>query len=277
MPRADVKGVGINYEVAGDGIPLLFIHAWPTDHAIWQLQIPVFSQYYRTIAVDLRGCGQSDKPAGRNDPLTMSKDMIGLLDVLGVERAAVCGISLGAVVAAQMTLDHPDRVISSIWVGGPSDMETFMITVGSETIHISEAYLRVLEPEGYDGFWQKVWKANIGLLFNPEFVQSKVGSHLIHSLFEERYSRFNADASSIINILNSLRGWTILERLGTASRPVQVVVGDHDPTLVYCREQGRLTRAAEFVEVENSGHFSNLDQPAFFNKTVLDFLGRTTA
>ena len=76
MPRAEVNGIQMNYEVAGDGPPLVLIHAWPTDHAVWQLQVPVFSQYYRTIAIDLRGCGQSDKPAGPNTPEVMSADVI---------------------------------------------------------------------------------------------------------------------------------------------------------------------------------------------------------
>jgi 3-oxoadipate enol-lactonase len=277
MPRASVKGVALNYEVAGDSLPLLFIHAWPTDHAVWQLQIPVFSQFFRTIGVDLRGCGQSEKPAGRNSPETMSEDMFGLLDVLGIERAAVCGISLGGVIAAQMTLDHPDRVIASVWVGAPSDCDRFLITIGNEAIPILDAYLRILEPEGYAGFWQKVWKANIGLLFNEEFVRSRLGAYLIHSLFEERYSRFNADSRSIIGILNGLRGWSILDRLPGVSRPVQVVVGDHDPTLEYCEEQGRLAAGAEYVVMEDSGHFTNLDQAARFNHVVLEFLGRTTS
>ena len=275
MPRAAVNGTHINYEVAGDGFPVVLIHAWPTDHAVWQLQVPVFSQYYRTIAVDLRGCGQSDKPTGPNTPRIMSNDIVALLDSLGHERAAVCGISLGAMVAAQMTIDHPDRVASSIWVGGPSDTDRFLITVGGETMVIMDAYLRVLQPEGYLAFWEKVWKANIPLLFNDEFVQSNVGSYLIRSLFEERYARFNADHGSIANILNSIRGWSILDDLPKVSRPVQVVVGDHDPTLEYCQEQGRLTAGAEYVEIANSGHFSILDQPARFNEVALDFLRRT--
>lgn len=275
MPRASVNATTLNYEVAGEGSPLLLIHAWPTDHAIWQLQVPVFSEYFRTIAVDLRGCGQSDKTPGDKSPRTMSEDMIALLDELSLPRAAVCGISLGGVVAAQMTLDHPDRISASVWVGAPSDVDGFLITIGDETMTIREAYLRVLEPEGYRGFWEKVWKANIGLLFNPEFVQSRVGSHLIQSLFEERYARFNADASAIIEILNTMRGWNIRDRLASVSRPVMVVAGDHDPTLEYCREQGRMARGAEYVEIENSGHFSTLDQVAQFNDIVLDFLSRT--
>jgi 3-oxoadipate enol-lactonase len=277
MPRAEVNGIKMNYEVAGDGRPLVLIHAWPTDHAIWQLQVPVFSQFYRTIAVDLRGCGQSDKPSGPNTPAMMSDDIVALLDVLGYERAAVCGISLGGMVAAQMTLDHPDRVTSSIWVGAPSDSDRFLVTIEGDTMVIMDAYLRVLEPEGYPGFWEKVWKANIGLLFNDEFVQSRLGSYLIKSIFEDRYNRFNADPSSIINILNSIRGWSIVDRLSSVSRPVQIVVGDQDPTLDYCEEQGQLTAGAEYVLMEYSGHFSTLDQPARFNDVALDFLRRTDA
>lgn len=275
MPRAEVNGINLNYEVAGNGPPIVLIHAWPTDHAVWQLQVPVFSQDYRTIAVDLRGCGQSDKPAGPNTPVIMANDVVGLLDVLGIERAAVAGISLGGIVAAQMTLDHPDRVVSSIWVGAPSDMDRFFVTIDAETMLIADAYMRVLEPEGYPGFWEKVWKANIGLLFNDEFVQSRLGSYLITSIFEERYGRYNADPTAIINILNGLRGWTIQDQLGNVSRPVQVVVGDQDPTLDYCDEQGRLTAGAEYVLIENSGHFSILDQPTQFNTVALDFLRRT--
>jgi 3-oxoadipate enol-lactonase/4-carboxymuconolactone decarboxylase len=232
---------------------------------------------YRTIAVDLRGCGQSDKPPGPNTPAMMSDDVAALLGVLGYDRAAVAGISLGGMVAAQMTLDHPDRVTASIWVGAPSDIDQFLVTIDDETMQIVDAYLRVLGPEGYPAFWEKVWKANIGLLFNEEFVHSRIGDYLIRSIFEERYGRFNADPSAVIGILNSMRGWSILDRLATVSRPVQVVVGDQDPTVDYCAEQGRLAAGAEYVLIENSGHFSILDQPGRFNAVALDFLARHQA
>jgi pimeloyl-ACP methyl ester carboxylesterase len=58
---------------------------------------------------------------------------------------------------------------------------------------------------------------------------------------------------------------------------VQIVVGDQDPTLDYCEEQGRMTAGAEYVLMENSGHFSILDQTARFNEVALDFLRRTHA
>jgi 3-oxoadipate enol-lactonase len=275
MPRAFVNGIHMNYEVAGDGFPLVLIHAWPTDLAIWQLQVPVFSQFYRTIAVDLRGCGLSDKPSDPIDTVTQSDDVVGLLDALGIKQAAVAGISLGGMVAAQMTLDHPERVASSIWIGAPSDSREFFVTIGGETMLIADAYLQVLEPEGYPAFWEKVWKANIGLLVNEEFVKSRLGSYLLKSLFEDRYARLNADPSAIINIVDTMRNWTIRDRLQDVSRPVQVVVGENDPTLDYCKEQAALTKGAEYVLIEDSGHFCILDQTSYFNDVALDFLSRS--
>ena len=88
---------------------------------------------------------------------------------------------------------------------------------------------------------------------------------------KQRYGRFNADPRSIINILNGTGGWSIVDRLPGLTRPVQVVVGDQDPTYVYCQEQGRMARGAEYVEFEKSGHFCILDQAARFNDAALDF------
>jgi len=64
MPRVSVKGVGLYYEEAGDGFPLVLLHPWPTDHAMWLFQVPVFSEAYRVITPDIKGLGKSDKPEG---------------------------------------------------------------------------------------------------------------------------------------------------------------------------------------------------------------------
>ena len=78
-------------------------------------------------------------------------------------------------------------------------------------------------------------------------------------------------------VLNTRTQPRELARLPRLARPVQVVVGDQDPTLIYCEEQGRLAAGAEYVLIENSGHFCILDQTARFNEVALDFLRRTYA
>ena len=97
------------------------------------------------------------------------------------------------------------RQSAEIWVGASGDLDRFLLETESKTILLIDAYLRVLVADGHDGFWQKVWKANIRLLFNEEFVQSRLGTYVIQSLSEDRYSRFNADARSIIGIT---RDWS---------------------------------------------------------------------
>src|SRR5438876_1158420 len=62
MSYCSVNGIKIYYEVSGEGVPLLLIHANPFDHRLWQYQIASFSTFFKVVAVDLRGYGHSDKP-----------------------------------------------------------------------------------------------------------------------------------------------------------------------------------------------------------------------
>jgi pimeloyl-ACP methyl ester carboxylesterase len=100
MPRLRINGVEIYcIDLDGDdeGVPLVLLHSWPCDHALWMLQTSVFSQYYRVIAPDFRGLCSSTKPAA--GPITvqqLSDDVSGRFDALG--------LPLGGVVAEQCSV-----------------------------------------------------------------------------------------------------------------------------------------------------------------------------
>src|SRR5437762_1095618 len=102
MPKARVNGVNLFYEETGQGAPLVFVHEFAGDYASWHLQVRFLSRRYRTIAFNARGYPPSDVP---EDPAAYSQeqaaeDIRGLLDALGIERAHICGLSMGGV---QMT------------------------------------------------------------------------------------------------------------------------------------------------------------------------------
>ncbi|MCZ6610380.1 MAG: alpha/beta hydrolase, partial [Alphaproteobacteria bacterium] len=61
MPKSRANGVDIHYEVAGEGPPMVLIHANPFDHNLWMYQIAHFSTWFKVIAVDIRGYGRSEK------------------------------------------------------------------------------------------------------------------------------------------------------------------------------------------------------------------------
>ncbi len=278
MPYIKVTGKSIYYEAVGTGFPIVLLHPWPTDHAMWMLQVPVFSADYRVITPDSIGLGQSDKPRSGITLKGLADDVKALLDELGEKKAFIVGLSLGGAVAQRFCIDHQDRVQASIWVGAPklpTDGFMFRDNNGLER-PLPEVYLEALESQGYLHFWETVWKANMGYMFHKNFVATALGSYLTRYLFEDRYARFNRDPGGVIAILNSLRKETIVDEFKKIKIPVSIIAGDGDPTLPYCLEQHSYLPDAEFSIIENSGHMCIIDQAEIFNTIMSNFIRRHT-
>jgi 3-oxoadipate enol-lactonase len=94
-------------EEAGDGDPVVLIHGFSFDRTMWDPQFPELARSYRTIRYDLRGFGESGLPAANRDHVT---DLLALLDALGIDRAHLAGLSLGANIALAAAALHQDRV-----------------------------------------------------------------------------------------------------------------------------------------------------------------------
>jgi pimeloyl-ACP methyl ester carboxylesterase len=110
MPQVDVDGLTINYDVQGDGDPLLLIPYLTADHACYAFQLPAYTEHFSCISLDLPGTGESDKPPGPYSTETYADQVAGFLGAIGVERAHVAGVSLGAAVAMHLGARHPERV-----------------------------------------------------------------------------------------------------------------------------------------------------------------------
>src|SRR5262249_10957646 len=101
------QGGPLYYEVAGEGHPLVLIHAGVADHTMWDDQMDAFAQHYRVICYDTRGFGKT--PVVDRD-FSNRQDLYDLLKHLGVERAYVIGVSRGGQIATDFTLEHPEMV-----------------------------------------------------------------------------------------------------------------------------------------------------------------------
>jgi pimeloyl-ACP methyl ester carboxylesterase len=112
MPRVEVDGLTINYDVQGEGEPLLLIPYTSADHACYAFQLPAYTEHFSCIAIDLPGSGESDKPAGPYSTDGYADQLAGFLGAIGIERAHVAGMSLGAAVGIQLAARHPGRVRS---------------------------------------------------------------------------------------------------------------------------------------------------------------------
>lgn len=111
--RVRVNGLELNVIIEGEGPDVLLVHGFPDDHAVWRKQIPALvAAGYRVIAPDTRGCGDSDVPSRVKDYRVdlLVSDLVGLLDVLGIEKVRVVAHDWGAIQAWYFAIRHPERV-----------------------------------------------------------------------------------------------------------------------------------------------------------------------
>ncbi|MEY9967989.1 pimeloyl-ACP methyl ester carboxylesterase [Streptacidiphilus sp. MAP12-16] len=128
MPYATASdGVRIAYQLQGGGFPLVLLAGQSNSHRWWDSVRGDFDATYRTVTLDYRGTGESDKPDQPYSTEGFAEDVIAVLDELGIERADVYGTSMGGRVAQWVAARHPDRVRSLVLgctsPGGPHAVE----------------------------------------------------------------------------------------------------------------------------------------------------------
>lgn len=110
-------GLHMYCEERGDGPPVLLVHGLRCSHVTWRHQIPTLvGAGYRAIAPDLRGHGETDKPAGAYSHELWTGDLLALLDLLELDQAVLVGHSLGGGIVQSFALKHPERVRAMILV-----------------------------------------------------------------------------------------------------------------------------------------------------------------
>src|SRR5690625_3956561 len=119
MPICETNNVKLYYEVRGTGLPIVFTHGASWNHKQWDSQLNYFSSLHQVVVWDVRGHGYSTLPAGKVDSDDFSRDLIGLLDHLGIESAILCGLSMGGHISLQTAFKYPERVAGLILIGTP--------------------------------------------------------------------------------------------------------------------------------------------------------------
>lgn len=265
MPHVVVQGRKVYYEEHGPraGRPLLLIMGLGGSCRGWlPLQVPDFSREHRTIVFDNRGVGGSDDPGGAFSTADLADDVAGLLDTLGVERADILGIFLGAMVGQQLALRHPDRVEKLVLVG---------------TYARPDAKRRMLLSH-----WREL--ARLGLA-----VEQQVRERLLWVLQDETLEQtdliesmitfFTRDGAPLSNDLfvrqcDACLGHDVHDRLRGVRAPTLVVCGRNDqltPPSLH-RELADEIPGARLVTFSYGGHIVVAESAQKFNNLVLHFL-----
>jgi pimeloyl-ACP methyl ester carboxylesterase len=253
MPYCQVNGIRIHYETSGEGFPMVFVHANPFDHRLWMYQTARFSTFFKVIAVDIRGYGRSDKPFSETSVAQMAEDIVGVCRNEGVAEAVFCGISVGGNLVLQLALDHPDLCRALIPVGcssGPSPHQ--VRTDGYVNQGVAKYHIQHLEH-----------------LVSAEFASSELGRYLL-GMFTDTDDWLRPEA--LREIFNALERKNLTDRLGELRMPVLVINGEFDPARPRSMEMSRRIQGAEHRTIAGSGHACCLEQPAAFDRVVVEFL-----
>lgn len=261
-------GVKLYYEEAGSGTPLLFVHEFAGDHRSWEAQLRHFSRRYRCIAYNARGYPPSEVP-GDFDRYSQERardDARSVLDALGVKKAHVVGLSMGAFATLHFGLAYPERALSittaGVGSGAPpaqyakfqedsrqnakrildKGMDEFAATYGHGAARVQ---LRRKDPRGF-----------------AEFVRHLAGHSALGSA--NTMLGYQARRPSL---------WALEERLRAMRVPTLIVAGDEDEiTLEASLFLKRTIPGAGLAMLPRTGHLMNLEEPALFNRIVEDFL-----
>jgi pimeloyl-ACP methyl ester carboxylesterase len=262
---AEVNGTRLVYETAGEGPPVIFLHGYTLDMRMWDDQLPAFTPTHRVVRYDLRGFGVSASPVV-NEPYTHADDLHAVLTHLGIERAAVVGLSMGGWVALEFALTYPESVHTLIlvdsalrghaWAAALDNMlGTFDSLVGDGRL-----------AEG-----KSVW------LTDPLFACSQ---------------RLPTVAARLEQMVADFGCWDQLnedphlpldpparERLHDIAAPTLVIVGEQDLADFHDiadRFASEIPNSRKVV-LPAAGHMANMDAPEAFNRVVLDFLATVDA
>src|ERR1700738_3776088 len=112
MPKVRANEITINYDQQGTGEPLILIPFLAADYACYAFQVAEYAKHFTCISLDLRGAGETDKPEGVYSPALFADDVAAFMQALGIRKAHISGLSLGAATGMWLAAKHPDKVQS---------------------------------------------------------------------------------------------------------------------------------------------------------------------
>jgi len=261
MPHFENEGRALYYEIHGEGEPLLCVMGLSADQLAWTLQVPAFSERYRTIVFDNRDVGQSFRADGPYDVADMAQDTLALADGLALERFHLLGMSLGGTIAQELALAVPERVRSLTLIvtyasAGRWGREFARLwgraaAQRTDEEHIDWLILQTVSEEFYENEEAVEFLRNM-LLANP----------------------YPQPRDAFLRQLDAGARHDTRDRLGALTVPTHVIAGEHDLLVPAWKSEEMAQRipGAKLSVVPRAPHGINVERAEEFNALVLEFL-----
>ena len=258
--RAVLGGGELAYDVQGSGEPLLLLHAFPLGMAMWEPQVRGLSDALRVVRFDARGFGGSAPGDGLLGMEKIAADAVSLLDLLGIARAAVCGLSMGGYAAFALWRRHPERVSALVLADTRAVADSEEAKKGRA--ELAEKVRRQGPEAAAEAFLPKLLGETTRRV-RPELVDR------VREMILANPARGISDA---LAGLAARADATAL--LGEIRVPTLFVVGEEDGISPPAEMEGlhRQVKGSRYVKLPGAGHLSNLEDPRGFNAAVRELL-----
>jgi 3-oxoadipate enol-lactonase len=259
-----VNNATIHFVEAGPpgGLPVIFLHGFPFSHAMWTAQLNIISPFCHAIAYDIKGHGMSDVGDGQYSIESHVDDLIGLLDLLKIERTVIVGLSMGGYITLRALERNPERFRATVLCDTRSESDT-----NEGRLRRFEG-VRMVKREGPKAFADNFVKA----VFAPRtFERNPSAVKLIHGIIAK------TSPLSIAGTLLALASRTdTTDSLRKIEVPTMILVGEEDALTPpdASRAMHERIRGSELHIISNAAHMSNLENPEEFNARLIGFLKR---
>jgi pimeloyl-ACP methyl ester carboxylesterase len=265
MPVVQANGIEVNYEVQGEGEPMVLIPYLAVDQACYAFQVPEYAKHFTCYSVDLRGAGLSGKPDGVYTTELFADDIAAFMDATGIGSAHVFGVSLGAATGMWLAGKHPERVRSlslhSAWPASDAYLRTVVEgwqIIGNALANVTEMVIQGIFP----------W------CFTPELYATR--PDYIDSLAQFVRSRPMPPVNAFIQQSGAVLAHDATAVLGSIQAPTLITFGRHD-LVTSTRFAEPFTTAiadTELIVFEDSSHAAIYENVEEFNQRTLAFLLR---
>jgi len=268
MAKVKAGALTMHYEIQGTGEPLVLIPHLGADNACYAFQVAEYAKHFTCISVDLRGTGESDNPEGTHSTELFADDVAALMQAVGVERAHVAGLSLGAAVGMWLAVKHPDQVKSLSLHAAWTRSDPFLAAV-LQSWRIMARALGSPAEALIQGIFP--W------CLTPELYASR--PDYVQSLADFVRSRPPQPLDAFLRHVDAVESHDIESAVGRIRVPTQVTCGRYDlvTSTRFARPIHEAIRGSELVVFEGCSHGTIYERPDEFNRQTLAFLTKQAA
>jgi len=260
MARVAISEGEIEYQESGTGYPLIFVSGLGGVGRYWEPQLSAFSARYRVVTYDQRGTGGSDKKQRSFSVDQMAREVVGLMDALGIAKAHIVGLSTGGAIGQTLAIEYPQRLSRLIMV--------------STWTHCDPWFRRLFEAR--HAMYREAGSA-LHAMFHPLWLYPPdyVNAHDAEIDDERRKAVAGAPPVEVsIGRIEAIMAFDRRADLHRIKTPTLIIAADNDYITppYYAEALGKAIPGAKLVVMKGGGHSVSKTRPEEFNRLALDFL-----